>query len=288
MQNETVIAILLATITPVLSAANPVRAKEPPKSRATTKPAASRPSSGDRVVDEVLDRLETKGEAIQGLACKLTYRYITIEPVEDRQIKTGTLLFKKAAPGAINSMFRIDFDTMILDGVRSRHVETFAFDGQWLTEFNQKARTVIRRQIVRPGKHVDPFRIGKGPFPMPFGQKRDDILQNFAVTRKHLDVSDPPGSIHLHCVPRPKTELARKYSRVEIYVDRKIELPVRIVTERINDGNRIEVDFQDIDTSAAPAGSRFKIDMPKGAGFEERVEPLPELPRPNTVPNLRR
>ncbi len=283
MRIGTVIATLLTTIAPALGVANSAPAKDPLQPRATSKPVTSRPSSGDHDVDEVLDRLEIKGEAIQGLACKLTYRYITIEPVEDRQVKTGTLLFKKAAPGAANSMFRIDFDTMILDGVRSHRVETFAFDGQWLTELNQKAKTVIRRQIVRPGKHVDPFRIGKGPFPMPFGQKRDDILKNFKVTQKHLDVGDPPGSIHLHCVPRPKTELARKYSRVEIYVDRKIELPVRIVTERINDGNRIEVDFQDIDTRAAPAGSRFRVAVPKGGGFEERVEPLPVLPRPDPV-----
>ncbi|MBN2563207.1 MAG: hypothetical protein JXQ75_19970 [Phycisphaerae bacterium] len=245
--------------------------------RQATPPEQVKPSSGDAKVDEILDRLEIKGQAIEGLGCKLTYKYVMVEPVEDSQTKEGTLLFARAEP---NSKFLIRFTKMIADGIVSRRGEHFLFDGEWLTERNDKARTIIRRQIVRKGERIDPFKLGKGPFPLPFGQKREEILRNFKVTLQQFELGDPRNTHHLHCVPLPNTELASKYSRVEIYVDKTTELPVRVETERLSDGNRIEVDFKEIDTSEAPALSRFQIKEPgeKLDGFSVTEEPLPPLP----------
>lgn len=254
----------------------------------TSGPAASQPASqpansstlnsGDPAVDELLDRLEIKGKVIKGLACQITYKYIMVEPVEEQQIKEGRLLFTRAEP---NSHFLIHFSKMIADGIVSPRGERFVFDGQWLTERNDKAKTIIRRQIVRPGEKVDPFKLGKGPFPLPFGQQRGDILRNFKVKLAPFELGDPRNSAHLHCVPLPDTELASKYTRVEIYVDRTLELPVRIITERVSDGNRIEVDFSDINVNEAPALSRFQV---KDAG--ERLEDytVTEEPLPSGEP----
>lgn len=252
----------------------------PTTQRATTRPAAAPPaSSGDQAVDALLDRLEQKGAAIKGLSSKLTYRFVTVEPVEDVQTKTGTLLFVRAEP---NPRFLIQFTRLIAGGIESERGEYFLFDGQWLTERNDKARTVTRREIVRRGERVDPFRIGKGPFPLPFGQKREEILQNFTVSLKDFEPGDPRNTRRLHCLPRPNTEMATKYSRVELYIDREVELPVRIVTERSSDGNRLEVDFTDIDANEAPALSRFQVATPPEFTFTE--EPLPILEPPTTLP----
>ncbi|MFH1419265.1 MAG: hypothetical protein ABII12_13390 [Planctomycetota bacterium] len=226
-------------------------------------------------MDRILDRLEIKGEAIKGLACKLTYKIVTVFPVEDAVVKEGELLFARGDP---NSKFLIHFEKMIADGVVVPRHEYFLFDGEWFVERNDKARTLIRRQIVRKGERTSPFKLGEGPFPLPFGQKRDDILRNLTVSLAKFELGDPRNSYHLHCVPLPDTELARKYSRVEIFVDRKDELPVRIVSERVKDGNRIEVDFKEIDTDEAPAQSRFHLEA--SPGFDVREEPLPPLPDP--------
>jgi hypothetical protein len=216
------------------------------------------------------------GQAIKGLGCKLTYKYVTVEPVEDAQVKEGTLLFARAEP---NAKFLVHFTRLIADGITSERGEYFLFDGQWLVERNDKARTIIRRQIVRPGERIDPFKLGKGPFPLPFGQRRADILGSFKVTLKPFEVGDPRNTWHLRCVPLPESELAARYTRVEIYVDRTLELPVRVVTERVSDGNRIEVDFKEIDAAEAPALSRFQIQQPgeKLDDFAVTEEPLPPL-----------
>ncbi len=255
---------------------------QPPAGTATPQPAATRPSavspatmpskpsSGDPKIDAILDRLEEKGRAIKGLSCKLTYKFVTVEPVEDSQIKEGELLYAVDQP---NSKFLIRFDRLIAEGVSAERPEYFLFDGQWLIERNDKARTIIRRQVVRPGEEIDPFKLGKGPFPLPFGQKREDILKNFKVGAERFELGNPANTDHLRCVPLPDTELAARYSRVDMYVHRDLELPVRIVTQRLSDGNRTEVDFKEINANEAPATSRFQIEVP--ADFSVSEEPLP-------------
>jgi hypothetical protein len=56
-----------------------------------------------------------------------------------------------------------------------------------------------------------------------------------------------------------------------VYASRRREV-ARVVSERVKDGNRIEVDFRDIDVGQAPAGSRFRVEEPKD--FEVSIEPL--------------
>lgn len=242
-----------------------------PASAAESGESAAKLSSGDARVDDILDRLEEKGAAIKGLKCKLKYDYVTVEVVESRQIKEGELIFARGEP---NSKFLVHFTRKIADGVVQESGEYFAFDGRWLIERNDRAKTIKKHEIAREGEKTDPFRIGQGPFPLPFGQKRADILKNFKVTLEPFTLGDPIQSRHLKCVPIPNTELASRYSRVDIFVDKRTELPVRIVTERLKDGNRIEVDFNEVDTSEAPAGSRFSIEEPKDFSVEiERLEP---------------
>lgn len=245
------------------------KAPQTPTSQPTTRPAVPAQSAGDPVIDKILDRLEEKGRAIQGLECELVYQYITVFPVEDRQVKEGSLLFARMEP---NPKFFVEFKKITAGGVVSNNPERFVFDGVWLTERNDKAKTIIKRQVVRPGEKVDLFEIGKGPFPLPFGQKRQEILRLFKVTLKPFEPSDPPGSHHLHCIPQANSDLADKYNWVDIFVDKTLDLPVRIVSERVSDENRIQVDFKAIDTHAAPAGSRFQIETP--SDFTVTVEPL--------------
>lgn len=239
-------------------------------------------TSGDPQVDQILDRLEVKGAEIKGLKCDLIYKYVTPFPVINEQTKEGTLLFARAQP---NSKFLIHFEKLIVDDVKRDTGEYFLFDGQWLTERNDKAKTINKTQIARPGEQSDPFKLGKGPFPLPFGQKRSDILENFKVTLEKFTLGDPRGSKHLHCIPLETSELARKYSRVEIFVDPNLELPVRIVSENKKDDSRIEVDFKNIDLNNAPAGSRFRIDEPRD--YQVTNDPLDDGSAPAVKPEGR-
>lgn len=278
------LACLLARAVP--SRAGPPTASQPasaPSFPGAATAAASAPAtSGDAAVDSILDRLEVKGRAIQGLTAQIEYNDIRFEPVEDKITKHGELTFRRLDP---NSKFLIVFNETIAGGVKSDRKEHYLFDGEWFTERSERAKTIIKRQIVPKGKRIDPFKIGKGPFPLPFGQRRAEMLDNFRIVRKPAQPDDPPNCDHLHCEPRPFSELAQKYKRVEMYIDRRLELPVRIEVERTADDNMIDVRFSRLNPDAAPAASRFQIDRPPGPDWDVREEPLPEgAPEPPPPP----
>lgn len=234
--------------------------------------ATQQATSGNPTIDAILDRLETKGDAIKGISTKLIYNDTRFEPVEDKVVKNGELLFSRGEP---NSKFMIRFDETIAGGVKRPNREYYLFDGTWFTERNDGAKQVIKRQVVRPGEHIDPFKIGKGPFPLPFGQRRAEMLKFFTITLEKPKADDPPNTDHLHCVPRPEeVELARKYKRLDMWVDKKLELPVRIEVERLSDENIIDVRFENMDPTGALAESRFQIDTPPGKDWEIREEPI--------------
>ncbi len=263
----------LAADAPPSRSSNAADRSEPASAQQASaeQPTNPKPTSGDAKIDAILDRLDEKGHVIKGIKSRLTYTYIVVDPVESRQVKEGTLLFARSEP---NSRFLVHFDRTIADGVVNRSGEYYGFDGRWMIERNDRAKNIIKRELAREGQYRDPFKLGEGPFPLPFGQSRADILKNFRVALVPFALGDPLQSDHLRCIPLPGTEMAQKYSRVDIYVDRRIDLPVRIVSENLKDGNRIEVDFKDISAGEAPAASRFHIEEPKD--FEVRTERLNE------------
>lgn len=267
--------------------------QEPPADRpAATQPsdqpssgntAASQPSSArataDPEVERLLDKLEAAGRDRRGITCRVEHSLVIVDPVEERKRKFGDLVFYRDEK---KTRFRIHFNKLEAAGVISRDQEFYAFDGEYFIERNDKSRTVRKTQIVRQGEEKDPFALGQGPFPLPFGQKRDEILKHFTINLVKFEIGDPPGSKHLHCVPRPGTELARKYARVEFYIDPDLHLPVRVVCERLSDGDRIEVDFRDVVTTGEIDAKRFEV--PRPSDFTLTVEPLSEGGVPELMP----
>ncbi len=240
---------------------------DPPSTSAPAAPTVA--TSGNAAVDSILDRLEAKGQAIKGISTNVTYNDVRFEPVEEKIVKKGELLFLRGNP---SSKFLIRFDETIAGGVKRPKPEYYLFDGRWMTERNDATKQIIRREVVREGQSIDPFKLKKGPFPLPFGQRRADMIENFHITLLPPRPDDPPNTDHLHCEPRPESEFAPEYRRVDMYIDKKIELPVRIEIERKSDDSVIDARFDNLDPSAAPADSRFQIETPPGKDWNVDVQ----------------
>ena len=71
------------------------------------------------------------------------------------------------------------FDTLIVADRRESIGQHYAFDGQWVVEKTPADKQFTKRQVVPPGEDFDPLRIGEGPFPVPVGQRKADILDRF-------------------------------------------------------------------------------------------------------------
>lgn len=135
---------------------------------------------------ELLTRLETADADLRSLDADILYQR-TFGLVGDTQTRQGHLYYAddkmkgengKAVPGS--RRFAIHFKTLKLGEEAARPQDKIlVFDGEWLIEKMPEDKQVIKRHVARAGQGFDPLKVGEGPFPLPVGQKRADILAKF-------------------------------------------------------------------------------------------------------------
>ena len=242
------------------------------------------PSGGaelDPVVDKILTRLENR--EVHDLQAKVRWelRHV-IEEDEDATCKSGTIFYKEEQPVA---KFKVHFDTKITGNRKQKLDEEHLFDGRWYTELQSQTKTVTRREIRHADEKTNPYKLGEGAFPLPFGQKKADILAEFEVRRNPEEKGDPPDTDHLRLTPRPDTQTGRTYKVLDFWVARAGEhagLPVKVVAGK-KDGtgavnSYISISFSDIKLNSGLSSSVFKIEAPRDYEvIEERLDPI-ELP----------
>ncbi len=206
---------------------------------ASSAPAGGGVKAADPKLDAILTRLESKGDEIDNIQADIIFT--KIDPVlEDKQVFKGILRFKQDKP---NPRFYIEFRKFIQEGVERDKKEWHIFDGEYYIEAREKTHTVIKRQIVRPGEPINVFRIGQGPFPLPFGQKKAEILDNFDCRLVPPGVGDPPNADHLECTPKPESDMARKYGKIDFFIDRELNLPVMVQTTEKAENVQVKAEF---------------------------------------------
>lgn len=235
----------------------------------------------DPLVDKILTRLESR--KVHDLRAKVKWELTyAIEEDEEPDVKSGTIWYKEDQPVA---KFKVHFDTKITGNRKRKLDEEHLFDGRWYVELQSRTKTVTRREIRREDEQSNPYKLGEGAFPLPFGQKKADILAEFDVTRVAEKKSDPPQTDHLHLVPRPGTHTGRTYKTLDFWVARGGDhagLPVKVVAGK-TDGtgavnSYIEVSFTDVELNSGLSASVFKIETPKD--YEEDVERLEPIEAP--------
>jgi len=239
------------------------------------------PTQLDPVVDKILTRLEKR--EVHDLRAKVKWELTyVVEEEEDVDRKFGTLWYKEDEPVA---KFKVHFDTKIVGNRKRKLDEEHLFDGRWYVELQSKTKTVIRREIRREGETSDPYKLGEGAFPLPFGQKKADILAEFEVERVPDAEGDPPATDHLKLTPRPDSNTGRTYKTLDFWIARlgnHAGLPVKVVAGK-KDGtgalnSYISITFSNIELNTGFSGSVFKIELPKG--YEEIVERLEPIEAP--------
>lgn len=232
-------------------------------------PDRSNPSQAR--IDEILTKLQERSDGLKDIRCKV--RFVDEDRINlSKRTKYGTILFLITKP---NPHFLIHFDRTEADGILGKQ-EWYLFDGRWLYEALERIAQVTKREIARPGESIDLFDLERAPFPLPFGQKKEAILRNFAVTLLPPAAGDPPDTDHLSCTPKPNSTMYDKYDRVEFFVRNDINLPSRVVVTK-NDGLEINTaDFPDLSSKSINAGVTKKDFAPPPAWkkYKEVVEKL--------------
>lgn len=157
---------------------------------AVTPPAAA---PAPAAIDPALEMARRSAENFLGVLERADERIATIQGqlvwdkqfaiAGDSQTRIGKLYFsspRAETPGGPRSRkFGVEIETLILGGRVEKKPESYIFDGEWLIEKKPLDKQAIKRRIVPPGEKFDPLKIGEGPFPVPIGQKKADILARY-------------------------------------------------------------------------------------------------------------
>lgn len=201
--------------------------------------AGSRPT-----VETILERVEARGQSVNDIRCKVVFTVVD-RIADDKVERQGEIIYKKKSP---NPLFMITFNKTVQEGVVKREKFWYLFDGRWFIEATERARSIIKRDIAPPGTEIDLFSIEKAPFPIPFGQKKDDILAHFDVTFGAGGKDLAEETDHLICTPKQDSRMARDYHRLEFFVCRSLHLPRRIVMTTQDGAKITTADFPDLST----------------------------------------
>jgi len=235
-------------------------------------PAASMPATATAPVSpavmKILNRLEEAGLKYPNIVADIDYVMDRLQTGE-REQRTGTVSYRAAAKGS-PAKFRIGFKTLRYGkGRPTRRVVDYAFDGEWFTTRKEKIKEMVRYQTP-PGQRASTLRLGKGPFPVPFGQRAADVIRYFQPSTRPATAKDPKNADYLKLLTRRLHRRELTLVWVEMWVDRSTGLPVRIVTEDRSE-NRTDVTFKNVKTPKSIADKVFHLPRP-GAGWEYRVE----------------
>ncbi len=205
----------------------------------------------DPAVIALLDALEESHASLTGFTAKVRYDK---ESLVGRETRLGEVVFiadvhagstDTRASEHTSRRFAILFDTHIDGRHKRERLKHYIFDGRWLAEINHDDKQFIKREIVPPGEEVDPLKLGEGPFPMPIGQSRADVLTRFTARPASLPDSGPlakldPSTLDgLELTPRPGTPEAEDFTHVMIFYDRETRLPVGVITREPNGDGRV-------------------------------------------------
>lgn len=233
-----------------------------PPAEAPANPPASPPAEEppaaptDPKVIEWLDKLEAAGQKIKSFQAAVhfrTFNFLT----QDDQIRIGTLKYMSGK----SARFMIDFDKRVVNSALRPAGMQWIFDGSWLVEKNVDKKVFIKRQIVEPGGSYDPIKLGSGPFPLPLGNKRAEVLSLFHVTLIAPDKNDPPGTFHLKLIGRkdqPAKRNVQKFESLEIWYDSTSLMPVRVFGKD-DSANEKTVNLTKIEVDKLPAADAEKI-----------------------------
>lgn len=249
------------------------RPAAPPEPKPTaSSPAESAPenSSVSPAARAILDRLERAGDTFVTLRADLEYE-VRNAMTGETELRTGTVAYQKETADQ-PAKFRVNFQTLRLEeGPVTRQRVEYLFDGRFVIKDQYATKTRTCWQVAAEGQRVEALRIGKGPFPIPFGQKTRDVLELLHAGTRPAESSDPPNTDFLLLSPLPGREKDVNFTRLEMWVDRRTNLPVKL---RARDENQTvkTVVFSHIQTN--PKIDPKLFDEPRPAGFELIVERL--------------
>ncbi len=225
-------------------------------------------------LNKLLDKVEKASVKLKSFEANMTYKQI--QPLIETMVKRNGRLYYQVKGNTVQARIHFaDFLQQDMDDEEpARPVkfdEDYVFDGMWVTRINARTKTIQKWQVARKKSNRNAFRLGKGPFPLPFALKKADMIKEFAITQMRADPNDPDNSLHLMLKPRPKSSYAKDYVQLDLWLSKKLFVPVQIRFEKGGDNCEINtVSWDDIKIDKKISPKIFTVPQPpRGWSVEE-------------------
>ena len=221
-------------------------------------------------VDELLAQLEQAGLDSPAIQADVEY-HVHQRLTGDSEHRTGSVKYVAGSEDA-SARFYVGFDTLALgEGPTMADEVEYAFDGRWLTIAKHRIKQMTRYEVAAEGERIEAFQLGKGPFPLPFGQTAETMNTYFHATTAPPGEDAPTNTDYLLLTPREDRAEELNFTRLEMWIDRTSHLPVKIISTDKSE-NVTTVVFANID--AAPTFEADDFHLPRRAGWQYSEEPL--------------
>jgi outer membrane lipoprotein-sorting protein len=211
----------------------------------------------DSKSDEILDALYQRGLDLKTFTAKAALRTVN-NVTGDQSTRSGVIWYQSQPDGdaRLHIIFsKRDEDGKILSDP-SVKVE-YLLDKGWLTDRDYRRQTETRRQVRKPGDKINLLKLGEGPFPLPIGQDKQTVHEEFDVTQPKVEGPDLP---HVRLTPKSKTRLARSFSQIDVWVDPKTNMPVKIDTTDPSGNETRGTDLTDVQINTGVTDVDFQMD----------------------------
>jgi len=218
-------------------------------------------------VDSILERLGETVAELKSYQAKIKHTFR--QPLlESETVRKGRLYYKKEAA---RSKLRLDFDTLKQDDNKEQaYREQVFFDGVWLVRIDYQLKRVEYRQLAEPNAPLEVLDLAGGYLPMVGFAKTEDLKKQFDITLVEQARSKSNEPIHLRLQVKNNSIYKNDYSAIDLWLDAKLFLPVKIVTISSQDETQmLEFYNQSVNVGRHPAEKKlsdgiFQVEIPDG------------------------
>ncbi len=213
-------------------------------------------------LEQILDALHQRGVGLKDFGGDVSLAE-TDALTGDTQTYTGKVWFQDKGGG--DARIRVRFDKkQIGKRVDEQSKLEYLLDNGWLVERDYKRKLQVDRQVLRPGEKVNLLKLGEGPFPLPIGQPREEVLRMFEVKKLPTEQDDPKGTVHVQLTPKPGTQFAKKFSLIDVWIDPANNFPRKIKTLDQNQTEIRSTDLSNIQVNQGLGDPQFTLEKVEG------------------------
>lgn len=208
----------------------------------------------DSSVEDILNALDARGQNLTSFTAVVKLTDVDTG-LGDSTSRTGKVLFQAGDSASL----RVTFDKRQSGNKVFDEKIEYLLAGPDLIDRNYQTKSQITRHVLKPGEKMNLLRLGEGPFPLPIGQKAEDVHKMFEVTKVAAKPDDPANTVRLELIPKAGTRFEQKFKSINVWVDLKENMPVRIATLDPNDTTLRTTDLSAVQVNPTLTAADFTL-----------------------------